>query len=665
MPSPTRSYSISAYDEGSRSVRVLASTASPVVGAEVAEDGTTSSRLESLETWNLERFVKNPVVLWQHDASCSAIGLADEVQVTDRGLEMRINFAPSRAEPMADDVIQKIKDGLIRGVSVGFSFGTRTDEVRDGQPVAVFRDNILNEVSLVTIPADENALVDAPPLAPVLTDEEARRQKLSEAARHLASARTKRSDESITPRFASGSKVKATVNHMPGMKGMTGEVSIVRTDPPYYGVTFDGTKTVHKWLAEDELVPADTSARMDSGDVRRFDTTNRLGKAQRTQLGGIRVPARLARIGVLRYRLADGSYRRELRLPEEVFHPDSLASLKSATVTDIAHHKDFIDTNSWKDAALGHVEDIRIDSDKYVTGELVINDESTIARIDSGELADISCGYSCKLDATPGTWNGEEYDVVQRHIRHNHVAVLPPGRGRSGADVGIRLDSTDAESVEPPIPEDTHMTIKIIHFDGKDYEYGSELHVSAINAIHEKQLAAVKAEAAVSAAAVQKRLDETEARFDASEKAAKKAAADKEAEEAKEVSARGLRFKRRLSLVRAAMRAFGEEEDDETSGTSKMDALDDLSDRDLMVKVVKHLDADFDATGKSDDYVTATFDIVVKSLKRADGVDAVVREVERIKRADASDGNDPESAAKLAMQKRLNEAGRKPFGIQA
>ncbi len=63
----------------------------------------------------------------------------------------------------------------------------------------------------------------------------------------------------MKPEYAKGDRVRATANHMPGMKGMEGVVSIVRTEPAYYGITFDepmdGMKSVHKWLAEDEIEP--------------------------------------------------------------------------------------------------------------------------------------------------------------------------------------------------------------------------------------------------------------------------------------------------------------------------------------------------------------------------------------------------------------------------
>jgi hypothetical protein len=56
------------------------------------------------------------------------------------------------------------------------------------------------------------------------------------------------------PRFKVGARVEALVNHMPGMKGMTGAVAEAHAGaPPYYAVTFDGEKTPHKWLAENEM----------------------------------------------------------------------------------------------------------------------------------------------------------------------------------------------------------------------------------------------------------------------------------------------------------------------------------------------------------------------------------------------------------------------------
>ena len=66
-------------------------------------------------------------------------------------------------------------------------------------------------------------------------------------------------------KFKVGDEVRSLVAHMPGMKGATGSVEIVRTSPAYYGVKMDGESEVHKWLAEDELEPASGTVPAESG----------------------------------------------------------------------------------------------------------------------------------------------------------------------------------------------------------------------------------------------------------------------------------------------------------------------------------------------------------------------------------------------------------------
>ena len=59
------------------------------------------------------------------------------------------------------------------------------------------------------------------------------------------------------PKYAVGDIVVATVDHKPGMSGMTGTITIANEGtPPYYAVRFDDQAAIpgdHKWLAENEL----------------------------------------------------------------------------------------------------------------------------------------------------------------------------------------------------------------------------------------------------------------------------------------------------------------------------------------------------------------------------------------------------------------------------
>jgi hypothetical protein len=224
-------------------------------------------------------------------------------------------------------------------------------------------------------------------------------------------------------------------------------------------------------------------AELPAGAIRaiRYDA-GRLGKAVRTPTGGVRIPARLARVGVLTYRNPDGTTRREYRPPEEVFHTDALRSYEDAVVTINHPSHGMVTTTTFREAAVGHVRgDARRDGD-FVAGELAVQDAVAIARVDAGELVELSAGYDVLFDPTPGTApNGERYDGVQRQIRVNHVALLPPGGGRSGREVALRLDAAAAIEVDeqvPPAPlapvrETRTDSMKTQRIDGIEYEVGS------------------------------------------------------------------------------------------------------------------------------------------------------------------------------------------------
>src|SRR5689334_6661906 len=99
-------------DEATRSVEILASTPNPVDG-------------EALVSWDLERFRKNPVILWSHDRASLPIGRAEEtsIKLDSDGLKMRVFFASADANPEAEKVYQGVRERTIRTVSVGFDPG--------------------------------------------------------------------------------------------------------------------------------------------------------------------------------------------------------------------------------------------------------------------------------------------------------------------------------------------------------------------------------------------------------------------------------------------------------------------------------------------------------------------------------------------------------------
>lgn len=546
-------------------------------------DDKGNARLESLRGWKLDRFIANPVILWSHEADKPPIGHGVDIKPTADGGLELWIEFPPANARNAR--AEEIWD-LVRTKQVrGISVGFDYGDQSQEGDTAVFTGNELAEVSVVTVPADAGSLVSQEPGVATVPDPAA-----EEEARRKAVSDAGRA------------------------------------------------LALHRR----------TAVKTDSAETyQRFDVVGRAGKVRRTQVGGVRVDARLTRIGVLPYTLSDGSIRRELRHPDEVFNSDSLATLQSAPVTDLAHHRSLIGPHNWKEANLGHTENVRSDA-RYVEGELVINDAATATDVENGKLADISCGYECKLDFTPGVFDGERYDAIQREIRYNHVAVLPKGRGRAGTDVGVRLDSNDAVCIE----EETDM--KTIRLDGKDYEVGSDAHLAKIDELHQAQIAKFKSDAADAdkkAADALKAKDEAEAKFDAAAKAKKKAEDDLEEEKGEKGKAR---VRARLRLLQRAAKFLTDDEEGE-------DKYDGLTDREIMVKVINAdanwKDEKFD--GKSDDYVQALFDSVSKSFTRADGVDSVVNAHVIASRSDASD--DIVSKAEAEMKKNNREMFNKPL----
>lgn len=104
--------------------------------------------------WDLKSFKKNPVILWAHDHTEPAIGVAKKIWVDGEG-----NKAKLMIQPILHDVTEKAKaikalvdQGIIKTLSVGF----RPLESPDG---VTFTKNELLEVSMVNVPANADAMM--------------------------------------------------------------------------------------------------------------------------------------------------------------------------------------------------------------------------------------------------------------------------------------------------------------------------------------------------------------------------------------------------------------------------------------------------------------------------------------------------------------------------
>lgn len=213
----------------------------------------------------------------------------------------------------------------------------------------------------------------------------------------------------------------------------------------------------------------------------RFDV-GRLDRARRTGAGGARVHGSLGRTGVQIYHDANGREIREYRSPDEVFAPETLASLGGIPVT--IGHPGAVSAANWRDVARGHVSDAppgrRQDGQlEWLESQVVISDAPTLQRVDAGELVELSLGYSADVIDAPGVApNGERYDRVQKNIRFNHLALLQDGRARAGRGARLRLDSNGDEMAFRQ--DDGAPAKQRVKVDGIDCEIGSDTHVQML-----------------------------------------------------------------------------------------------------------------------------------------------------------------------------------------
>ena len=154
--------------------------------------------------------------------------------------------------------------------------------------------------------------------------------------------------------------------------------------------------------------------------------------------GWLRASAALTRTGVFVYRNEDGSIRRELRPPQEVFRSD-LMPLYAGLPLTVGHPDVFLDVLTTRAHQVGSISSPRREADKLVA-DLLVTDLVAIEQVQRG-VRQISVGYEAELDFTPGTWFGVPYDAIQRNIQPNHIAIVD--RGRAGPECAIRLDQGD------------------------------------------------------------------------------------------------------------------------------------------------------------------------------------------------------------------------------
>lgn len=333
--------------------------------------------------------------------------------------------------------------------------------------------------------------------------------------------------------------------------------------------------------------------RFDKGDFRQPTVTKE---------GFLRADAYVTRAGVFPYRRADGSIVRELRPVEEVFQADSLASLQLAPMT-LDHPGQPVDATNAKQLSVGHLGDGVAREAEYVRAPVFITDAAAVREVLEGRRRETSCGYTCDVDETPGEFNGEPYDCVQRNIRYNHVALV--ARGRAGPEVRVRLDSDSAEQVLPESKNDTGGTVPIKRrIRGIEFEVSEQLEqaLARLDDDHAEALRSKDTELAT----LKTDLEKVRGRADQLDADLKKA--QKERADAADPARIASLVRARVDLEKVAHDILGAE--------FKTDA-DDAS---LRRAVIAKVSPDAKLEGKPEAYIEARFDSAVETFRKANPV---------------------------------------------
>ena len=300
--------------------------------------------------------------------------------------------------------------------------------------------------------------------------------------------------------------------------------------------------------------------------MQRYD--NYAITATKTDEGFIKDAPIIGRTGILEYRNADGSIRREYRPPEEAFKADSLASIRGKPIT-LGHHGWVSSANYREAKPVGTViSDGRQDGNN-IRADVVIYSLDTDDR-------ELSCGYQTELEETSGvTPEGEHYDAIQRNIVYNHLAIVP--RGRAG---NARLNMDGEQIFETEVDQ---MSEKLKMDNGIEYDVPAEVKVAfdAMTAKAEEQ---------------KKEFDAMTAKFDSATAEIEKLKADAEKAEA-DFKAKFDEMVKTTIELRTIASKHGIEKADEMSNDEIKKAV--------VAKVHPNLNLD----GKSAEYIEVAFDL--------------------------------------------------------
>lgn len=241
------------------------------------------------------------------------------------------------------------------------------------------------------------------------------------------------------------------------------------------------------------------------------------------------------------------------RTEEEVFDPAAMASFEGKPVTQ-THPPEEVGPENYAAYLKGHVQNVRRDGG-ILLADLYINDGGLASEIREGLMREVSCGYLCRYEAA-----GNGYQ--QKHIRGNHVAVVP--KGRAGHEVAIKDAAQEAEKGRKSMNKLANAILTAFGMAAKD---AAPEEIPGLVETTATALDAAPAEKAPDAAPAEK----------APEAAPAEPTADVMVERASKGDDLGSKLDRLLEMMESILQKNGREEKELHDGDGLEDLIDKLS----------------------------------------------------------------------------------------
>jgi len=318
--------------------------------------------------------------------------------------------------------------------------------------------------------------------------------------------------------------------------------------------------------------------------------------------GFLSILANLTRTGIFRYQKVepDGTVHifKQLRIPEEVFAEETMSSLSGIPITN-NHPSELVSPTNASDYVVGMASDtpkrvfapVQGDSEEYVQQRLTIFDEDVIKAVSTKKTTQMSLGYTCELDMTPGEYKGEAYDCIQRNIRVNHASIVEKARGGESCRVlldgaEVMLDGLSGDEIVNKKGEEPN--VKKFTFNGTDYQVEDSVHALLTGFVVKLDEATVLVDSA------KKDLEKSTAVCDDLKVQMK---TQKDSAEEGFLAA----VKARVELEGNSAKVLGDEEN-----------FDGLSDREVKEKVIYKLRPEVKLKDMTDEYVTARYEVCLE-----------------------------------------------------